>query len=114
MKKLNDDEVFCFSCESRLFKNEDKLGPICPNCFKKTKRRDPLLAAAIARAVVAIVPTVCPHDGRKHGKCKYGSPTACYFNVIVLDKNLEPVEITGPYTSRAAEKKAKSLRRRKR
>jgi len=114
MPKKPMPETYCFSCESRILSEGDNFGPVCKNCYKKTKRRDLLMSAAIARTVVAVVPTVCPHEDQKHGKCKFGMSTACYFNVLVLNRNLEPVEITGPYTAKAAERRAKSLRRKKR
>jgi hypothetical protein len=103
-------ESYCFSCESLLLTDEEKHGPFCRACFQKTKRKDPLTRAAIARTVVAVVPTICPHDGHPHGRCRYSG--VGQFNVIVLDKRLEPVEITGPYTLRAAERRAKVLRSR--
>jgi hypothetical protein len=114
-KRRVPKELYCFSCENKIFREDDNFGPICLGCFKKTKKRDLLSAAAIARVVVAIVPIVCPHDlETAHSKCRFGRATAAYFNVLVLDRNLEPTEITGPYTAKAAEKRAKTLRRRHR
>lgn len=112
MTKKAPSESYCFSCESLLLTEEEKHGPFCRGCFQKTKRRDPLMKAAVARRVVAVVPVLCPHDSRPHGKCRYGSAKACWFNVIVLDRELEPTEITGPYSEKQAEKRAKSLRSR--
>jgi hypothetical protein len=110
MVKKPTSEVYCFSCECLLLTDEEKHGPFCRGCFQKTKRKDPLTRAAIARTVVAVVPTLCPHDGKPHGNCRYSA--GAHFNVIVLNKRLEPVEITGPYTSRAADRRAKVLRSR--
>jgi hypothetical protein len=105
-------EMYCFGCEKLLLEDKEKLGPICPDCYKKTRRKDPLMAAALAKAVVAVVPTICPHDEeRRHGRCKFGSDVAGHFNVIVLNKKLEPVEITGPYSLRQAERRAERLRK---
>jgi hypothetical protein len=107
MKKV--EESYCFSCECLLLVENEKLGPICRSCFQKTKRRDPLMRAAIKSAAVVVVPLVCPHDERKHGSCRFKEPR--YFSVIVLDKHLEATKITGPYTERGAEREAKRVRR---
>lgn len=107
-KKSGPSEVYCFSCETLLLTEEEKHGPFCRPCYQRTKRKDPLMKAAVARRVVAVVPVLCPHEGSPHGKCRYSNPT--WFNVIVLDRDLEPTEITGPYTEKQAEKRAKSLR----
>jgi hypothetical protein len=107
MKKV--EEAYCFSCECLLLVESEKLGPFCRNCFKKTKRRDPLMRAAISSAAVVVVPLVCPHEERKHGNCRFKEPR--YFSVIVLDKKLEATKITGPYTERGAEREAKRVRR---
>lgn len=112
-KKSKVSEEYCFGCEGLLLTEQDKHGPFCLKCFQKTKRRDPLMQAAVREAVVAVVPTLCPHDGeRSHGRCKYSCDTAGRFSVIVLDKKLEPVEIRGPYSARAAERRAKAIRKR--
>ncbi len=112
-KKAKASESYCFSCEKLLLTENEKLGPVCGDCFKKTKRRDPLMQAALRQTVVAVVPTLCPHDGeRSHGRCRYDSDTAGRFSVIVLDKKLEPIEIRGPYSERAAERQAKRIRSR--
>jgi hypothetical protein len=102
-------ESYCFSCECLLLVDSEKLGPICRNCFRKTKRRDPLMKAAIKSAAVVVVPMVCPHEEQKHGNCRFKEPR--YFSVIVLDKNLDPKQITAPFTARAAEREAKRIRR---
>lgn len=102
-------EEFCFSCEKLLLIDSEKLGPVCSDCFRKTKRRDPLARAAARSAAVVVVPMVCPHEDQRHGPCRYRDPR--YFSVIVLDKNLEAKKITVPYTLRAAEKEAKRIRR---
>jgi hypothetical protein len=102
-------EEFCFSCEGLLLTPDEKLGPFCKLCFQKTKRRDPLMRAAIRSSAVVVVPLVCPHEERKHGNCRFKEPR--YFSVIVLDKQLEATKITGPYTERGAEREAKRVRR---
>lgn len=111
MRKQKDSLEFCMSCECELLLAKEKFGPFCGNCFKKTKRRDSLTAAAIAQALVAVVPTLCPHEGSSHGRCKFSGGAPSHFSVIVLDRHLEPTEITGPYSERAAERKAKAIRR---
>jgi hypothetical protein len=103
-------EEFCYSCECQLLTADEKLGPFCKDCFKKTKRKDALMKAAIRQAVVAVVPTVCPHENR-HGRCRFDVMTPRHFNVLVLDKNLEPIRFVGPYTQRGADREAKRLRR---
>lgn len=108
MKKV--EESYCFSCECLLLLESEKLGPFCYSCFKRTKRRDPLMRAAIRSAAVVVVPLVCPHEERKHGNCRFKEPR--YFSVIVLDKNLDPKQVTAPYTERQAEREAKRIRRR--
>jgi hypothetical protein len=113
MAKKKATEDFCFSCEKLLLTEQEKHGPFCQGCYQKTKRRDPLMQAAIKQALVAVVPTLCPHDGdRRHGDCKYAKDTAGRFNVIVLDKKLEPIEIRGPYREREAMRRAKAIRKR--
>jgi hypothetical protein len=104
-RKPKISEEFCYSCEKLLLTEDEKLGPVCGDCFKKTKRKDALMKAAIHKKLVAVVPMVCPHDGRGH-YCR------TRFNVLVLDKKLDPIEITGPYSMREAEKRADRLRRR--
>lgn len=112
-KKTQASEDYCYSCEKLLLTPNEKLGPVCGDCFKKTKRKDPLMQAAVRQVVVAVVPTLCPHDGeRSHGRCRFNSDTAGRFSVIVLNKKLEPVEIRGPYSERAAERRAKAIRKR--
>jgi hypothetical protein len=106
MTTKKTQEVYCFSCESLLLTDEEKHGPFCRGCYQKTKRKDPLTRAAIARTLVAVVPVVCPHCEERGHACK------TRFNVLVLDRKLDPVEITGPYTLRAAEQRAKVLRSR--
>lgn len=105
-KKSKASEEYCFGCERQLLTSDEKLGPFCWGCFTKTKRKDPLMQAAIKQALVAVVPAVCPHETDRGHRCR------TQFNVIVLDKKLEPVEITGPYSMRAAEKQAKRIQRR--
>ena len=109
-KKPAPSEVYCFSCEGLLLTEQERLGPICKSCFQKTKRRDPLMRAAVHQTVVAVVPVLCPHE-KPHGRCRFNVSTASRFNVIVLDKKLDPIEITGPYTEKAAEKRAARIRR---
>jgi hypothetical protein len=99
-------ESYCLACEKLMLEEREKF-EVCSECFKKTRRHDPLMSAAIARAVVAVVPTLCPHE-ENHGRCRFKTPK--YFNVIVLDRNLEPTAITGPYTERGAEREAKKIR----
>lgn len=111
-KKAKASEEFCYSCEKLLLTADEKLGPICGDCFKKTKRKDPLMQAALKQVVVAVVPTLCPHEERSHGRCRFNGDTVGLFSVIVLDKKLEPVEIRGPYSERAAERRAKAIRKR--
>lgn len=106
------DETFCFSCEKGLQSESDQFGPFCLHCFRKTKQREPHLHAKVRHHLVAVVPIVCPHADDRGHRCKYCRASAAYFNVLVLDKNLEPVEITGPYTSKAADRMAKRIRRR--
>lgn len=107
MKKV--EESYCFSCECLLLVENEKFGPVCKNCFQRTKRRDPLMRAAIRSAAVVVVPLVCPHEEQKHGRCRFKEPR--YFSVIVLDKKLEATKVTAPYTERAAEREAKRIRR---
>jgi hypothetical protein len=104
VKKVSEE--YCFGCEGLLLMEQDKHGPFCLSCFQKTKRKDPLMQAAVRQAVVAVVPMVCPHETEKKHFCR------TRFNVLVLDKKLEPVQITGPYTLRAAERAAKKVQRR--
>lgn len=104
-KKSKVSEEYCFGCESLLLTEQDKHGPFCLTCFQKTKRKDPLMQAAVRQALVAVVPVVCPHEERGHN-CR------TRFNVLVLDKRLEPVEITGPYSLSQAERHARRVRRR--
>lgn len=103
-RKSKASEEYCFGCEKLLLTEQEKHGPFCQGCFQKTKRKDPLMQAALKKTLVAVVPIVCPHDERKH-YCR------TRFNVLVLDKKLEPVEITGPYSMRAAEKYARRVQR---
>jgi hypothetical protein len=103
-KKVKASEHYCFSCEKLLLTEDEKLGPVCGDCFKKTKRKDPLMLAALQKTLVAVVPMVCPHEERRH-YCR------TRFSVLVLDKKLEPMEVTGPYSLREAEKRAKRLRK---
>lgn len=110
MKGYKDREEFCYSCERQLLTSDEKLGPICPDCFKKTKRKDPLMKAALRQSLVTVVPTVCPHEER-HGRCRFQTSTPKHWNVLVLDKNLEPVRFVGPYSERGANREAKRLRR---
>jgi hypothetical protein len=98
-------ESYCVSCERLLLTERERFEPICCDCFKKTKRKDPLMKAAIRQVVVAVVPMICPHDGDRSHRCR------TKFNVLVLDKKLEPKEITGPYTLQAAERRANKIRR---
>jgi hypothetical protein len=105
-KKVKASEEYCYSCESLLLTADEKHGPFCLGCFQKTKRKDPLMQAAIRQTLVAVVPIVCPHDDERHHRCRTS------FNVLVLDKKLEPVQVTGPYSLRAAEKLACRLRKR--
>lgn len=109
-KKPTPSDVYCFSCEGLLLTEGERFGPFCKGCFQKTKRRDPLMRAAVNQTVVAVVPAICPHE-RAHGRCRFSGSTARWFNVIVLDKKLDPIEITGPYTAKAAEKRAARIRR---
>lgn len=106
MTKKPPSEVFCFSCEVLLLTDEEKHGPFCKGCFQKTKRRDPLMRAAVKQTLVAVTPSVCPHCEERGHQCR------TRFNVLVLNKHLEPIEITGPYTRAAAEQRAKVLRSR--
>ncbi len=106
-KKAKASEEFCYSCERLLLTPDEKLGPVCGDCFKKTKKpKDPLTRAAIRQTLVAVVPMVCPHENERRHRCR------TRFSVIVLDKRLEPVEITGPYSMSAAERYASRVRRR--
>lgn len=103
-KKAKASEEYCFGCESLLLTESEKHGPFCRSCFQKTKRKDPLMKAALQKTLVAVVPMVCPHEERRH-YCR------TRFSVLVLDKKLDPVEITGPYSLRDAEKRAKRIRK---
>ena len=107
------DEVFCFSCEGKIESESGQLGPFCLECFRKTKKREPHAHAKIGHQLVAIVPIVCPHADDRGHRCRYCRASAAYFNVLVLDRKLEPIEITGPYTAKAAERMAKRIKRRK-
>lgn len=106
------DEVFCFSCEKRIESESGQFGPFCLGCFRKTKQRHSHQHRPTG-PTISIVPIVCPHaDDRRH-RCRYCRASATYFNVIVFDKNLDPVEVTGPYSARAAERAVKRIRRRR-
>ena len=63
------------------------------------------MRAALRQTVVAVVPMVCPHTSKRH-HCR------TRFQVLILDKNLDPKEITGPYSLSAAERRANSIRKR--
>jgi len=105
-------EVFCFSCEKRIESDSDRFDPICLGCFRKTKQR-PSSTSKASGPVVSIIPMVCPHADDRGHRCRYCRASAAYFNVIVFDKDLDPVEITGPYSARAAERAVKRIRRRR-
>ena len=107
MKKVQEE--YCACCERLLLVESEKLGPVCFDCFKRTKRRDPLMRAAIRSSAVVVFPIVCPHEEPKHGNCRFKEPR--YFAVMVLDKNLKATKVTAPYTERAAEREAKRARR---
>jgi hypothetical protein len=62
------------------------------------------MQAALQKTLVAVIPMVCPHEERRH-HCR------TRFSVLVLDKKLDPVEITGPYSLRDAEKRANRIRK---
>jgi len=110
-KKAEASEEFCFSCETLLLLPGEKHGPICSACYKKLRSPDRLTAAALAQTLVAVVPAICPHgDDRRHGDCKFLGDEARHFNVIVLDKNLDPQQITGPFSGRSAARIAKQIR----
>jgi hypothetical protein len=99
------------SCEKLLLVETEKLGPVCFPCFRKTKRRDPLTKAAVARVAVIVVPQVCPHDeDPKHTRCRYSSNVPKFFNVITMNRKLEAVAIEGPFKEKQAESLAKSIR----
>ena len=101
-------EEFCISCECQLLTEPEKFGPMCKRCFQKTRRKDPLMQAAIRRMAVVLVPAICPHDD----ECKYDADPPRYFMILVLDENLEPRQFDGPYTERVAEREAKYIRER--
>ena len=103
-RKVKVTESYCLACECLLLTERERFEPICADCFKKTRRKDPLMQAAIRQTLVAVVPVVCPHADERGHRCRTS------FNVLVLDKKLEPVQITGPYSLRAAEKLAGKLR----
>jgi hypothetical protein len=103
-KKAKVSESYCLACERLLLTERERFEPVCGECFKKTKRKDPLMQAALRQTLVAVVPMVCPHEERRH-YCR------TRFGVLVLDKKLEPVEITGPYSLRDAEKRASRIRK---
>jgi hypothetical protein len=113
--KKKQTEKFCIACEDRILSHREEFGPICPNCYKKTRRKDPLMKAAIQRRLVALVPSLCPHEEG----CKFDRMPPRYFNIIVFDERLEPIKVEGPYPKRVAEQEAKYIqekidRRRKR
>jgi|KBSSwiStaDraftv2_1062776.scaffolds.fasta_scaffold07587_5 hypothetical protein len=99
----NPKEEYCYGCECLLLTPQEKLGPFCGGCFKKVKARNPLTQAVIRQTLVAVVPSVCPHDEERGHRCR------TKFNVMVLNKRLQPIEITGPYSQRAADRKAKRI-----
>jgi hypothetical protein len=101
-RKIKASEEYCFSCETMLLTESEKFGPLCRGCYQKTKRKDPLMQAALQKVLVAVVPSVCPHEERKH-RCR------TRFNVMVLNRKLEPIEITGPYSEREANRRAKRI-----
>lgn len=100
---------YCISCEDGLLIEAEKFGPMCKKCFQKTKRKDPLLMGALAGRLVVLVPALCPHEE----DCKFFQMPPRHWNIIVFDKNLEPVKIMGPYPTKVAKKKADLLRKRK-
>lgn len=98
-------QEFCISCEKEFLEPKDKFGTVCQGCFTKSKRRDALMRAAVKQVLVAVVPVVCPHTETRGHCCR------TKFNVIVLNRRLEPIEITGPYTMSAAERHAAKVQR---
>lgn len=98
-------EEYCIACERQLLVEREKFGPVCPSCYQKTRRKDPLMQAAIQRRLVALVPALCPHDEG----CKYDRMPPRYFNIIVFDEKLEPIKIEGPYPRRVAEQEVKRI-----
>lgn len=100
--KLKKEE-FCISCESLILGERDRFGPICPGCYKKTRRRDPLMRGAVQRRLVTIVPVMCPHDEN----CKY--ERTMHFSVIVFNAKLDPIRVDGPFPKRVAEQEAKRI-----
>ena len=105
MRKRTPKEEFCSACESRLLTDFEKFGPICAHCYKKTRRRDPLMQAAVQRRLVTIVPVICPHDEN----CKFDR--TMHFNVIVFNANLLPIKIEGPFPKRVAEAEAREIQK---
>jgi len=105
-KRSGAREEYCFGCECLLLTPNEKLGPICRECFKKTKARDPLMRAAIKKSLVVVVPAVCPHESERRHSCR------TKFNVIVFNRKLEPIQITIHRTMRGADKEAKRVQRR--
>jgi hypothetical protein len=63
------------------------------------------MQAALQRVLVALVPSLCPHEE----DCKFFQMPPRYFNVIVFNSSLEPVKIEGPYPARIAKAEAKRI-----
>jgi len=105
LKKTKFQEKFCIACETRILSEREEFGPICPGCYKKTRRKDPLMKAALQRRLVALVPSLCPHEE----SCKFDRMPPRYFNIIVFDEKLEAVKVEGPYPKRIAEQEARLI-----
>lgn len=104
MAKKSASEEYCFGCECLLLTPDEKHGPFCVECVKKAKRKDPLTQAALRQTLVAVLPMPCPHEQDRGHHCR------ARFSVVVLDKKLNPVKITGPYSMSAAERQADRIR----
>lgn len=112
MSREKASQEFCVGCEKELLLPKEKLSPFCFDCFRKAKRLDPLMKAAVARSAVIVVPQVCPHDDdNRHTRCRYSTNIPKFFNVITLNRKLEAVAIEGPFKTREAERFARQIRK---
>jgi hypothetical protein len=99
---------YCFVCERELLLEREKFGPVCSDCHKKARRKDPLALAAAHGTLVVSVPALCPHH--EMGDCRFFRTRPRFWNVMVLDRNLEPIRIFGPYRTGEAEREVDRLR----
>lgn len=106
MVKKRQVEIFCAACECRLLTEAESFGPVCKDCYRKTRRKDSFTKTTGQRRFVALIPTLCPHEEG----CKYDRMPPRYFNILVFNEDLEPIKVEGPYSTWIAEKEVQRLR----